>query len=175
MTVKKIEDASNVKVITWLKIVNYLIAAEVVVRKTILGLFFSFLIVLISTGEEGHKSSECSGAKTHVIETADGEKREVYIPSETNDNGNNVLILLHWGRLNLIFLVTCKLQTLGSPGCSRFLYAVFGYLVFFFTFHLFRHRRPSLTRQFYKISAIVTDPITAAIISHSSLNFKRPK
>lgn len=39
-----------------------------------------------SCGEEGHKSSECSGAKTHVIETADGEKREVYIPSETNDN-----------------------------------------------------------------------------------------
>merc|ERR1711977_233192 len=33
MTVKKIEDASNVKVITWLKIVNYLIAAEVVVKK----------------------------------------------------------------------------------------------------------------------------------------------
>ena len=41
MTVKKIEDASNVKAITWPKIVNYQIAAEVVVRKNSFWSFFS--------------------------------------------------------------------------------------------------------------------------------------
>ena len=33
-------------------------------------------------GEEGHKGSECEGAKTHTIAKEDGTKTEIYIPTE---------------------------------------------------------------------------------------------